>query len=548
MGGSLAIVNVNNQVIEPPQYIAGAAATRDVGPTDPVAPENANEAQYFAALPFRRGLRIVVFKYTDAEGKECISVKQWGSQFLRVQHPHTLLVRGVQAVLGVRLDQRQGIFTPALSARTLPPQLAMLREKDVQAITCEIIGKSVSSLAPNSPQAPNFFLSPTYLTTVEGFVQPLGISGQRIPDTAKVLFDAANLEAYGKQLRATALQANEQHRTQHNLPLVFEDNHFANEGYNVFLLDKKGNALDRCVHFVSAPDLFQVEHAGFTLDLQNRIRAAVQTIRATGSPVNDDTLRQYLQFGRRQWNRFGKMVQSFVQMLNSCEASNTFDPSKPCVLVTVGLPGAGKSYFSEHLIEQAKSKWARINQDTMGTRQACEKAAKIELKKGSHLIVDRTNVDIWQRKVWIQLAKAHDTRNLFCLFLDVPVQVCKDRILSRVDHPTLPANQQSVGVVDRFLGSFIPPSIEEGYIRVVTASTEQEVDDAVAFFAALGDGVMEAKESESDKCSSGQQPVVCSATASTGTGTGTVAGECVDAVVSVGAATAGDAQKHTSSN
>ncbi len=60
-----------------------------------------------------------------------------------------------------------------------------------------------------------------------------------------------------------------------------------------------------------------------------------------------------------------------------------------CMLVTVGVPGAGKSFFSDALVEQSHGNWARVNQDTLGSRQACESAAIQFIKKGKHVIIDR---------------------------------------------------------------------------------------------------------------------------------------------------------------
>lgn len=60
----------------------------------------------------------------------------------------------------------------------------------------------------------------------------------------------------------------------------------------------------------------------------------------------------------------------------------------------VGIPGSGKSTFSESLMKSGE--WIRINQDSIdngkvGTKNQCLSAASAALKERKRVIIDRVN-------------------------------------------------------------------------------------------------------------------------------------------------------------
>lgn len=93
---------------------------------------------------------------------------------------------------------------------------------------------------------------------------------------------------------------------------------------------------------------------------------------------------------------------------------------------------------------------------TCSSEQACEIAAEDALRKGQSVVVDRCNFDYQQRHVWIQMATKFNVARIDAihfgkrsallfteqldsfLHADVPVELCKARVLVREDHPTIP--------------------------------------------------------------------------------------------------------------
>lgn len=130
------------------------------------------------------------------------------------------------------------------------------------------------------------------------------------------------------------------------------------------------------------------------------------------------------------------------------------------ILLLVGLPGSGKSTLASKLGEQG---WVVVNQDTLGSRPACEAAASKALDAGRRVVIDRCNVSISQRLVWLTLADAFSVC-AGCLWVDVHPEECGQRVLRRFAHPTLAAEPASLQVIAAFAERFEAPDEAEGFV------------------------------------------------------------------------------------
>jgi predicted kinase len=118
-----------------------------------------------------------------------------------------------------------------------------------------------------------------------------------------------------------------------------------------------------------------------------------------------------------------------------------------------------------------------VNQDTLGSRAACEAAAERALRAGQHVVVDRCNVDVPQRRVWVLLARAAGARAA-ALHLSLPARQCEARASARKGHATL-APSDAGRVIAGMAADFSPPRTKEGFACV------QEAPNASAGAAAL---------------------------------------------------------------
>eukprot|EP00050_Salpingoeca_kvevrii_P012878 m.25390 g.25390 ORF g.25390 m.25390 type:complete len:426 (-) comp4426_c0_seq1:170-1447(-) len=183
-----------------------------------------------------------------------------------------------------------------------------------------------------------------------------------------------------------------------------------------------------------------------------------------------------------------------ASVTSAVSATKALDGILLCVLC--GLPGSGKSTAAELLEERG---WYVINQDRLKRRTKCERAAAKALTAGGRIVIDRTNIDVNQRATWLSILRTHCLAHgitpehvasrACCVYFDIPPVVCKERVLGRKNHPTLPAEQRSLGVIDQFASTAVIPTAEEGFgSGVIVVSHDAALDksqDAVRIASLL---------------------------------------------------------------
>lgn len=130
------------------------------------------------------------------------------------------------------------------------------------------------------------------------------------------------------------------------------------------------------------------------------------------------------------------------------------------VIILTGLPGSGKTTLA-----QSMPGYVIVNQDTLGSREACVAMLHNALKCGNNVIVDRTNINAYQRKYFLDVAKEFNVE-IESLVLVTSPNTCISRIVTRLDHPTINQNvsqERKIDIVKRFEQSYEAPSLEEGF-------------------------------------------------------------------------------------
>ena len=92
------------------------------------------------------------------------------------------------------------------------------------------------------------------------------------------------------------------------------------------------------------------------------------------------------------------------------------------LVLFVGPPGAGKSTFFRRRL--AGLGYERVNQDALGSRARCLRAAAEMLERGASVAVDNTNPDPAGRREWVALARDRFQVPVRCLWFRTPPAVC----------------------------------------------------------------------------------------------------------------------------
>jgi len=105
-------------------------------------------------------------------------------------------------------------------------------------------------------------------------------------------------------------------------------------------------------------------------------------------------------------------VPKFVPLYNKNASPYDFKPhpeGKREMILMVGYPGSGKSYYARNYICDDSKKhpyYVYVNRDTLGTPAKCKKACKVAIADHVNIVVDNTNMSTTERLEYINIAKA----------------------------------------------------------------------------------------------------------------------------------------------
>lgn len=90
------------------------------------------------------------------------------------------------------------------------------------------------------------------------------------------------------------------------------------------------------------------------------------------------------------------------------EGKYKFKPYSQELIINVGYPGSGKSFYTNNLI--LKHKYVYVNRDTLKTKKKCLKVCEEGLASGKSVVIDNTNPLKSDRKEFIEIANRFDIR------------------------------------------------------------------------------------------------------------------------------------------
>lgn len=137
----------------------------------------------------------------------------------------------------------------------------------------------------------------------------------------------------------------------------------------------------------------------------------------------------------------------------------------------VGLPGSGKSTFSDLLLT-SDYKIKILNQDNMG-RKKCEDELLKSIKEFDIVVLDRTNYTKEDRENWIKLTMLNPS-NCLCIFFKTDKILCINRVKNRENHPTIKkgSGERIINDIEKKLEE---PSKEEGFSEIIYLQDTEDV-------------------------------------------------------------------------
>lgn len=157
------------------------------------------------------------------------------------------------------------------------------------------------------------------------------------------------------------------------------------------------------------------------------------------------------------------MTDPQLTFLKSFERTSGFKFPKAFILV--GLPGSGKSTFSEHLRLYIPN-MVYINQDILGRKEVTRLVSK-HCKDSSFVVIDRCNLTKADRKEWL----SYFTDPVWCIQFKILPEECYYRIEHRKNHPTL-QGKGGISVVKMLLSKYEPVDNNEGFERIIDIESE----------------------------------------------------------------------------
>ncbi|KAF8504317.1 polynucleotide kinase 3 phosphatase-domain-containing protein [Russula emetica] len=145
------------------------------------------------------------------------------------------------------------------------------------------------------------------------------------------------------------------------------------------------------------------------------------------------------------------------------------DPHTEIVLF-VGLPCLGKStFFRTHF---APAGYVHVNQDTLGSRPKCVKAAEEALGAGKSCVIDNTNRDVQTRKYYLDVAKRLQVPARCFVFQGFVELAWHNNLYRAYARPASLAAQEPTRpvipytVLTSFENAYEAPSMNEGFSEV----------------------------------------------------------------------------------
>nr|WBF70852.1 hypothetical protein [Megavirus caiporensis] len=152
-----------------------------------------------------------------------------------------------------------------------------------------------------------------------------------------------------------------------------------------------------------------------------------------------------------------------------------FVPRKKEMILMIGPPGSGKSYFAKKYI--IPNNYIYINRDTCKTKIKCLSETKKVLDKGKNIVIDNTNPDILSRMEYTSLAKQYDYKHIRAIIINTDEDIYKHLNNVRHIHSQGKIPKVSDIAYNIYKKNYIEPQKSENFDVIETINFIMEKDN-----------------------------------------------------------------------
>ncbi|CAH1778594.1 unnamed protein product [Owenia fusiformis] len=133
------------------------------------------------------------------------------------------------------------------------------------------------------------------------------------------------------------------------------------------------------------------------------------------------------------------------------------------IIVLVGFPASGKTFFTETYLKPAG--YLHVNRDQLGSWQKCVQACKKAVSQGQKVAVDNTSPDQESRQRYTSVAKEAGVPCRCFIFNTTLQQARHNEAFRKITNPAhQPINDM---IMNSYKSKFTPPTLAEGFSEIV---------------------------------------------------------------------------------
>lgn len=144
----------------------------------------------------------------------------------------------------------------------------------------------------------------------------------------------------------------------------------------------------------------------------------------------------------------------------------------------VGPPGSGKSTFYRTFLSES---YYRINNDSLKNPKKAAEVLKAHLSAnpdGHNIVIDNTNSNPQQRKVFIEIAEQFKFQSIRCIRFKLPKEECiNNNNMRKLESKEHLSKRVASVAIHSIYKNLVEPELHEGFSEIITVKSLPNLND-----------------------------------------------------------------------